>query len=406
MSAELAATPSNFDSFLSTADAPTDTGSDSGPQDFQDSTGPSNTNNWKGDISNAALQPEGQHVDPERRVMDDEEGRTDFANEFDGEQQPEQEEQPEGEQQTPEGMPPYEQLQEMFQVTQAPELHEYFLDKLVPVNVNGVRVMKTVRETTEGFMRMSDYSRGKQEVTQMGRAAQEAMNQTRGFLQRLQDPQAFRATIKRLGPQWEQSFHKAAEAYAQEKLQYLQMGPEQRAVFDAENRARAIEERAAQMEAELQRRQEQQNSPAEQYRPHIEQTLQAYVPNAWQRHNIPDNQLSQGVFAQHMQSIWNRTMEGIPEAVERASIATAEHLQDLVRRYGGMPEMPQQPQQQQRPAQQPQQQMQRPQAPPQPLPPRRVPGGPVARPANSNGGGDARYRGSNFDEYLKHLGRR
>jgi len=412
MSAELAATPSNFDAHLSSVgNTPADsTGSnDSGAQEFQDSTGPSNTNAWRGDVSNGALQSDG-FVNPEHKAPDEDDGNAQF-DEFSGEQQASDQEQPpeqqEGdpEQQQQEGMPSYEDLQGMFQVTQAPELHQYFYDKLVPVNINGTTVQKPVGEVIQGYMRMGDYSRGKQEVTQMARQAQEALQNNRMFLQRLQDPGTFRATIKRLGPQWEQSFHKAAESYAQEKLQYLQMSPAQRAEFDAQNRAREAEARAQEIEQRLQRQEQERNNPAEAYRPHIENALSQSVPSAWQRHGISDNPLSHQLFMHNVAQLWDRRFESIGQVVEAASQATAEQLQDVARQHlGQAPQYQQQSPQQRQPVQQ---QMQRQQAPAQPLPPRRVPAGPPPRAANVNSGrSDQRYRGTNFDDYLKGLARR
>lgn len=385
MSAEMAATPSNFDAHLSSVgDTPATGGDDSGgSQEVRDNTGPSNDNAWR-----SSEEPNAEHVNPERPAEEDPPDPTaDISDYDDPEAEPVEGEQDE-QQPSQDGIPAYEQLQEMYQALQTPELHEGLYDKLVPVDVNGVQVMKPISEVREGFMRMSDYSRGKQELASETRRTQQAFEQTRMFVQRMADPQVFRATLRRLGPAHEKAFEAAAEGLAQEKLQMLRMTPVERQAhiraMDAERRAEMLEEQARRAPREP------PPNPAEQNRPHIEQALNATMGQAWQRHNIRPSPLASELFQRHIQNVWDAKLESIPEAVERASIATAEDLAHLAQTHLG--------QQAQVPAQQPantQGQQRR----PQPLAPRRLPAGAPPRPTSN--APDKRYRTSNFDDFLK-----
>jgi hypothetical protein len=379
MSAELAATPSNFEAHLANVgNTPADTGSDDGgAQEMRDNTGPSNTNAWGGDVSGA----EPKWENPERRAEGDAEDPTQQFSDEPSEGEPQEGEQ--DEQQAPDGMPPYEQLQEMFQVTQRPELHEYFLDKTVPVPVNGVEVPKTVRELKEGYLRMSDYSRKSQEAAAERGRAQQAIEQNRMFLERMSNPKVLRATLRRLGPQHEAAFEACAEDLARERLSLLKMTPTERAHFqraqDAERRAEMLEEQA--------RRQprEPEVDPREQAKPQMIAALNAHVGPAWQRYNITPSPLATRVFQMHIQNVWDSQMGSIPEAVERASQATAETLEDLARKHLG--QAPQQPTNAPRQV--------------QPLGPRRVPAGAPPRPKLAPGQRDTRFRSTNFADFLK-----
>jgi hypothetical protein len=387
--AAVAATPSNFDAHLATVDmsGPSDQGMDS----MDDSTGPSNDNNLRPQIERstkapavereeASLDPE----DPEQRV--DEDGQ---PYEFDGEQeQPDQED--EQEQEAPEGMPSYEDLQELYQVTSGPELHEYFLDKTVPTPVNGTMVPKTVRELQQGYLRMSDYSRGKQELAQHVKQAQAVIQQNRDLISRMADPKVLRAALKRLGPAHEKAFHEAAYQYAAEFTAERKMTPEQRARVEAERKAAEYEERLREYEAQRMREQEaQREQPRAQLASQIENHLTQNLPALWAQHGVHESPIAMQEFSAHLRAIWDGRPETVDEALERATIATAETLGDRVQQH-----------QQHVQQRQPQRQQ-------QPLPPRRLPSGGPARPGNSAPQrGEKGYRSTEFTDYLSNLGRR
>jgi hypothetical protein len=235
--------------------------------------------------------------------------------------------------------------------------------------VNGVTVPKSIRELRDGFMRMSDYSRGKQETAHAMKQAHQAISNTRQTLERLQDPAVLRATLRRLGPQHEQALFQAAHQIAQEYSRLHRATP-------TERRAEAAEEAARRAP------QEPEQSPHAKIEPVINQTLSAWVPRTWEHYGLAPSPAAMQEFTTHIQHVWDGRMETIPQAVERATIATIEVLGDRAQQHRQFI-------QQRRPQQ------------PQPLAPRRLPA-PMAAPrapSRAQAGGKV----TDFDAHLKGL---
>lgn len=280
--------------------------------------------------------------------------------------------------------PNFEDLQGMYKALEAPDLHEGLWDKTIPTPVNGVTVPKSIRELRDGYMRMSDYSRKSGEATNLARQAHAAMQQTRAMFERMNDPNVIRATFRKLGPQHQQAFFQAARLEAQEWVKLQRATPTER---EAILRAQELERRAEQAEEMARRRQQEPQRPAhEQYQPQIHSTLEQVLPQVWQRHRLAPSPVAMEEFTRHIQHVWDGRMETIPQAVERATIATIEVLGDRAAQH------------QQYVSQQGQRQMQA-----QPLPARRLPAGAPPRqsgPAPRNND----FRTSNFGNFLKKLG--
>jgi hypothetical protein len=341
-------------------------------------------------LKQSLRQQADQHINPQHRVGDDgqplqvdregmmltgEQGEVPQA-------EPGPDQEPEQDTEVMQGdTPPYEQLQEMYRVLEGPDLHEGLWDKMIPTPVNGVTVPKSIRELREGYMRMSDYSRGQQEKSQAMRQAQQFLQEGRATFERMQDPAVLRATLRKLGPRYEQALFQAAQQIAIEHTRLQRATPTEREAImramDLERRAEAAEEVARRAP------QEPQKAPHEQYVPHIHQTLEQVLPQTWQRHGLPPSPIAMQVFAQNIQYVWDGRMETIPQAVERATIATIEVLGDQAAQH-------RQYAQQQGPRQ------------PQPLAPRRLPA-PMAAPRAPNRE-QGRPRVTQFDDHLKRLG--
>jgi len=393
---EIAATADNFSAHLAEMDAGGMDGGDAPPQN--DYTG---GRQGVQALKQATRDQQG-HVNPEHRVGEDgrplrldARGMTSANDQnatqgFEGDEPPtelqedeqgEQAEQ-EGEEQTPDGIPPYEHLQEMYRALEGPDLHEGLWDKTIPTPVNGVTVPKSIRELRDGFMRMSDYSRGQQEKAAAIKQAQQAISNTRQTLERLQDPAVLRATLRRLGPQHEQALFQAAHQIAQEYTRLNRATPSER---EAILRAMELERRAeAAEEAARRAPQEPEQPPHAQHVPVIHQTLEAWLPRTWEHYGLAPSPVAMQEFTNHIQHVWDGRMETIPQAVERATIATIEVLGDRAQQHRQFIE-------QRRPQQ------------PQPLAPRRLPA-PIAAPRAPNRP-QAGARVTDFDAHIKGLGR-
>lgn len=375
--AAAAATPSNFDAHLASVDM-------SGPDDggttqVQDNTGPSNTNALTPSREPMAPQGDQQRDGPEYRVGDDGQPLELDENGMQlGDQQPEEHEGEVGDQ------PTYEQYQQMNEAIQQPDLHEYFYDKRVKFPDGSTKtVRELVNDRHAGTLRMSDYSRKTQEAAAYGRQAQQVVADNRMLFQRMTDPNVLRATMKHLGPAHEQAFEAAATMLAKERLALMRMQPHERAAYEAQQQVAERDRQLQEMREQLQRReQENQPHPAQQYVQPIHQTLDQHVPAAWARHGLRNSGPAIRAFAEHIQAVWDGRMETIPQAVEAATIATAEELGDRVAQHN-------QEAQQNAPRQSQQ----------QPLAPRRLPpGGP---PPGQRQRQPMGLRVSDFDAYLK-----
>lgn len=379
--AAVAATPSNFDAHLASVDmsGPDDGG---GSTQVRDSTGPSNDNAMSRDSSGwpdaqKGAQPE--QDGPEFRVGDD--GQPLQLDENGMEAQPEPEQ---GDEQTPEGMPAYEELQGMYKALSGPELHQGLWDKTVPVTINGTQVQKPISELAQGYMRMADFSRKSQEASQWTNQAKQVIEQNRQLLSRMADPAVLRASLKRLGPQHERAFQEAAKQYAAEQLQLLRMNPHERAAYEAQQKAAEYERQLQEMREQYQREQEQRREPEHQkYVAPIHNMLMQTVPQLWAKHGVRESPIAMQTFAQHIQAIWDGREETVQQALEQATIATAEELGDRVAQH------------RQHSQQQPPQRLQ------QPIAPSRVPSGPPQR--NGQRQAPAGARVTSFDDHLRGL---
>lgn len=404
---EIVATPANFGEQLAAADAAMDSDpGDSGGQQAPERGERASPQRSQGENPNPWTNPRGgsggeEHVNPERRVMEAEEGTHDpnaGHQEFtDGD--PNADEPIEGELEAQDGeqggYPAYEELQQMYKILDGPELPVGLYDKKIPIP--GTGTSKTIQQLVEGNMLMRDYSRKSQEVAQMQRQAHELMQNNARLLEGWKNPKVLRATIEKLGLQ--KSWHEAMTEYAQEQLQFAQMKPEQRQAHlelkELQRRTQIAREEAA--------RAEQSVPKTNPYQAPIKAVLDQHAEAAWAQHGIQPSPVAMQYFAGHMQSIWDGQMESIPQAVYYAAEATAQELQHLARQhYGG--QLPQQGQ----PAQQgnqPQYQQPR-QLPRGELPPRAAPGGSAPRgPRGGNGNRDTRFRANKFSDYLDSLPR-
>lgn len=325
---DIAATPDNFDAQIAASEA------------VADSTGPSNQNGWSGqlesddgppllnphqsrDLRNPNANDETDVTDAQDTPMDDgdEEGE-------EGDELEEGEETEEVEEEQEEGQPTYEQYQEAWnELQQSEDMPEWLMDKMAVANINGRQYRVTMREAIEGYQRLSDYSRGKQELTQAMQQAESVTNRMRGMVNSWKDPQELYKGMQRLG--LEKVFAEAAIAWAGEEMQFRQLPPEAQQAFQ---RAREAERRAEALESQL-RRQQQQQPPQQVPRQQVDAYLAQTLPKIFEHYQIMDCEPAWKFMIGHTRALWDADPNTIGYALDRAARATVEDLQRLAQTY-------------------------------------------------------------------------
>lgn len=340
---DIAATPDNFDAQIAASES------------VSDSTGPSNSNGWSGQLDSddgpPLLNP---HQSKELRSPNDDETDVTDAQDTpmdDGEQEGEEgdelEEGEEGEEATEEpeeGQPTYEQYQEAWnELQQSEDMPEWLMDKLATANINGRQYRVTMREAIEGYQRLSDYSRGKQELTQAMQQAENVTSRMRGMVESWKDPQQLFKGMQRLG--LEKVFAEAAIAWAGEEMQFRQLPPEAQQAFA---RAKEAERRAEALESQLRRQQQQQPPPQQHSKAQIDAYLQQTLPQIFEHYQLQDSPPAWNYLIGHTRALWDGDPNTIGHALDKAARATVENLQDLAQRYrdAGQPQEAAQVQQQ------------------------------------------------------------
>jgi hypothetical protein len=147
--------------------------------------------------------------------------------------------------------------------------------------------------------------------------------------QEWQDPNQLRNGLRMLG--LEKSFMQAAFSWAKERVEYMQMPPEQRALMDRiqqhELREQAFAQREREAQMQQQRMQQQMPDPNTQ---HIQKQLEQLMPRLFKQHGIGSYPLAQQTFIQQLQAYCPDGQVTAQRANE-AALATKEFLADLDR---------------------------------------------------------------------------
>lgn len=211
---------------------------------------------------------------------------------------------------------------------------EALADKvLFEVNPNGQKRMVNAAELKSGYMRQVDYTRG---TEKLAAARREAAQFERGWTDTLEswkgDPESLRRGMRRFG--LGDALFKAARAIAAEEYELQQMTPEQAAVVRENRRLKEerdeLEERtrAAEQTKEQRRRAAMQEKRS--------RILQELSPVAFQRANLPENEVSRQHYIQHLRVLMRAENANEPtiDLCTRAATAAAESLADIARRWG------------------------------------------------------------------------
>lgn len=198
------------------------------------------------------------------------------------------------------------------------------------VEVNGEKREVSLEEARGGYMRRAAYTRELEKAYGMQQDAQNMLQLERMRNQEWGDPQQLRAGLRMLG--LEQSFMKAAFGWAKERVEYMQMPPNERALFD---RVQRHEMEREQFQLQQRQWQQQQQQAQRQAGPdpgtaHIQKQLEQLMPRMFKMHQIGSYPLAQQTFIQQLQA-YCPDGQVTAERANEAALATKEFLADLDR---------------------------------------------------------------------------